>query len=175
MRKKAIILTQRNVQDHEFIYPYYRLQEAGYKVDVATDDGKETTGILGTKISVNKKISAIKASDYDLLVLPGGAKAMEYMRQHPRTLKFIKDWDKAGRPIGAICHAPQLLISANGIKGRRISGYYSLKDDINNAGGKYVDAPVVVDGNIASSPHYKYLGDWMKVTLALAEKLNKRR
>lgn len=166
--KKAIIITHKNVQDHEFIYPYYRLQEAGYAVDVATQDGLDTIGNLGTKIPVNKKIDDLNANDYELLVLPGGAKAMEYMRPHQPTIDFIAQWNKAGKPIGAICHATQLLISAKAVKGRKMSGYYSIKDDVNNAGAEYIDAPFVTDGNIVTSPHYKYLGDWMRETLRIA-------
>ncbi len=165
--KKALIITGKNVQDHEFIYPYYRLQEAGFEVEVATEDGKETTGILGTKIPVHRTIDSLNPAEYELLVLPGGAKAMEYIRQNQKVLDIIRDWDKAGKPIGAICHATQLLISARVVAGRQMSGYYSIKDDVNNAGATYVNAPVVVDKNIATSPHYKFLGDWMRETLKL--------
>ncbi|HEY4525875.1 MAG TPA: type 1 glutamine amidotransferase domain-containing protein [Candidatus Paceibacterota bacterium] len=166
--KKAIIITGKNVQDHEFIYPFYRLKEAGFDVVVATEDGKETIGNLGTKIPVDCTIASVKPEEYVLMVLPGGAKAMEYIRQNQQVLDMIRDWNETGKPIASICHAAQLLISAGVVKGRKISAYYSIKDDVNNAGGIYVDAPVVVDGNIVSSPHYKYLGDWMRETLKLA-------
>jgi len=162
--KKALILTGKDVQDHEFIYPYYRLQEEDFNVTVATEEGKETFGILGTKIPVNSKIENINPDEYDLLVLPGGAKAMEYMRQNERLINLIKNWDKKNKVISSICHASQLLISAGIVKGRKLSGYYSIKDDINNAGATYIDAPFVTDRNIITSPHYKYLGPWMKET-----------
>ncbi|MDP7525457.1 MAG: DJ-1/PfpI family protein [Dehalococcoidales bacterium] len=111
----------------------------------------------------------MKVEDYDLLVLPGGAKAMEYMRQDNEILKFITDFHKAGRIIASICHGAQLLISANVVKGKKISGYYSIKDDINNAGATYVDGPSVVDGKIVTAPHYKHLGPWMKETITQVE------
>ena len=101
-------------------------------------------------------------AEYDLLILPGGAKAMEYMRQDTGLLAYISRFHQYGGVIGAICHGAQLLISAHLVKGRRISGYYSIKDDINNAGGTYVDAPFVIDDRIITSPHYKHLGPWMK-------------
>lgn len=160
--KKALILTGKFVQDHEFIYPYYRLKEEGFEVTVATEDGQETVGALGTKIPVDKKIDDINPDEYNLLIIPGGAKAMEYMRQNKKIIDLISDWDKKGKIIASICHGSQLLISARIVKGRKISGYYSIKDDINNAGATYVDAPFVIDGNIVTSPHYKYLGPWMK-------------
>ena len=168
--KKALILTGNLVQDHEFIYPYYRLKEDGFEITVALKDGKNCLGILGTKIPPDDvceivDYSQMKVEDYDLLILPGGAKAMEKVRQEPVVLKFIKDFDGKGKIISSICHGAQLLISAGVVKGRKISGYYSIMDDINNAGAKYVDAPFVTDKNIVSSPHYKYLGDWMKETL----------
>lgn len=163
--KKAVILTGKLVQDQEYIYPYYRLQEAGFEVDVATR-GKETVqGFLGVKVVPTKDIPELKVEDYDLLVLPGGAKAMEHMRQDEEILSFIAQFYRTGKVIASICTGAQLLISAKIVKGKRISGYYSIKDDINNAGATYVDAPVVVAGNIVTSPHYKYLGDWMREVL----------
>src|SRR5207249_1363720 len=117
-----------------------------------------------------KDIPELQVKDYDLLILPGGAKAMEYMRQDEALLKFITDFNASGKIIASICHAAQLLISARVVKGRKVSGYYSIKDDINNAGAVYVDAPAVVDGNLVTSPHYKHLGPWMKEALIQVEK-----
>ena len=165
--KKALILTGPKVQDHEFIYPYYRAQEEGFDVTVATEDGKETMGILGTKIPVDISVDEVNPEDYDFLILPGGAKAMEYMRQNKKILDIISDWNQKGKVIASICHGAQLLISANTVRGRKISGYYSVKDDINNAGAIYVDAPFVTDNNIITSPHYKYLGPWMKESFSV--------
>jgi len=170
MKSLGIGGSGRLVQDHEYIYPYYRLQEEGYEVDVAVR-GKETVlAIIGIKVEPTKDIPELKVGDYDVLVLPGGAKAMEYMRQDQDILKFIADFHASGRVIGSICHAGQLLISAKLVKGRNISGYYSIKDDINNAGGTYVDAPYVTDDRIVSSPHYKHLGPWRKEVIDQAKK-----
>jgi len=168
--KTALILTGNLVQDHEYIYPYYRVQEAGYNVDVAVRGKKQVNGIIGSKIIPTKDIPELKIEDYDLLVLPGGAKSMEYMRQDKEILQFISDFNDSGKVIASICHAAQLLISAKVVKGRKISGYYSIKDDINNAGAIYTDEPAVVDGNIVSTAHYKDLGPWMKTALNLVEK-----
>ena len=79
--KNALILTGNLVQDHEYIYPYYRVQEDGYNVDVAVRGKKQVNGIIGSKIIPTKDIPELKIEDYDLLILPGGAKSMEYMRQ----------------------------------------------------------------------------------------------
>jgi|SRR3989344_2367193 len=160
--KKALILTGKLVQDHEFIYPYYRVQEEGFEVKVATEDGKETVSQFGIKIPTNLRIDEVNPDDFDLLLIPGGAKCLEYLRQNKRAVEIISDWDKKGKVIGAICHGSQMLISARVVKGRKISGYYSLKDDIENAGATYVDEPAVTDKNIVTTAHYKNLGDWMK-------------
>ena len=168
--KSALILTGNMVQDHEYIYPYYRVQEDGYEVDVAVRGKIQVNGIIGSKIIPTKDIPELKVDDYDLLILPGGAKSMEYMRQDKEILEFISDFNDSGKVIASICHAAQLLISAKVVDGRKISGYYSIKDDINNAGAIYTDEPAVVDGNIVSTAHYKDLGPWMKTALNLVEK-----
>jgi len=175
MGRKALIITGKNVQDHEFIYPYYRLKEAGYEVLVALKDKQITTGIFETKIPCDDKCEIIsyeelewaeKEYNPEILILPGGAKCMEYLRQEKIVLDFINNWNKQGKLIGSICHGAQLLISAKVVKGRIIAGYYSIKDDILNAGADYCDG-VVVSENIVSASHYKYLGEWMLSILNL--------
>ena len=164
--KKALILTGKLVQDHEFIYPYYRLQEANFEVSVAVRNKETVMGQLGAaKIVPTHDITGLKVEDFDLLVIPGGAKCQEYLRQDQEALDFIAKFNGAGKVIASICHGAQMLISAKVVKGRRISGYYSIKDDIINAGATYVDEPAVIDKNIITTAHYKDLGAWMKATL----------
>ena len=163
---KAIIITGKFVTDSEYVYAYYRLLEEGYDVDVAVR-GKETVfGIIGEKVVPTMDIpSHERAGEWDLLILPGGAKAMEYLRQDKMVLDFIAHHHHRDGVIGCICHGAQLLISAGLCKGRLISGYYSIKDDIENAGGKFWDGPTAIQDKIITSPHYKYLGQWMKEVL----------
>lgn len=170
--KKAVMITGKLVQDHEYIYPYYRLKEAGFDLDVATVDGLETLGQLGAKVLTTKRVHDLNVADYRVLILPGGAKCMEYLRQDSGTIQFIKNFHDAGGVVGSICHAAQLLISARVVKDRRISGYYSLKDDIQNAGAFYTDEPAVIDRNIVTTAHYKDLGAWMAAILSLDEQLS---
>jgi protease I len=172
--KKALIISGNLVQDHEFIYPYYRLLEEGYNLDVCILEGKPVQGIFGTAIPPNKeqtikKIEEVKVNDYELLVIPGGVKAMEKVRQDLDIIKFISDFDKEKKIIACICSGAQLLISAKVVKGRKISGYYSMKDDLINAGAIYTDLPAVIDDNIITTAHYKDMGPWMK---AVIEKIN---
>lgn len=163
--KKALIITGQGYQDQEVIYPYYRLYEDEFEVDIAAANTGEIFGILGTKIIATKTFSELKLEDYNLLILPGGVKALEKIRQEAVVLEFIKKWGESGKVIASTCHGAQLLISAGLAKGKNISGYYSIKDDIKNSGATYIDAPFVTDGNIISSPHYKHMGPWMKETI----------
>ena len=172
---KSVIISGNLVQDHEFIYPYYRLLEEQVEIVVCLLGGKPVEGILGTRIPPNKdhivkNIQDCNPEEYNLLVIPGGAKAMEYLRQESKVLDFIFKFNEMKKIIASICHGAQLLISAKIVKGRRISGYYSVKDDIENAGATYVDEPAVVDDNIITTSHYKHLGPWMKKTIEIIKK-----
>ena len=167
----AIIISGDQAQDHEFIYPYYRLLEEKSKLDVCLIGGKPVQGILGTQLPPNKNhpvkdIDQIKVDDYDLLVLPGGVKAMEKIRQDKRLINFISDFHKRGKVIACICSGAQLLISAKIVKGKKIAGYYSMEDDITNAGAIYTDEPSVIDDKIVTTAHYKDMGPWMKSVLS---------
>ena len=165
--KKGIIISGNLAQDHEFIYPYYRLLEEDIKVDVCMLEGKPVKGFLGTDLPPNKdqkvkKIEEINTNDYEILVLPGGVKAMEKVRQNLDIIKFISEFHNQKKIIACICSGAQLLISAKVVKGRKIAGYYSMKDDLINAGAIYTDLPAVVDDNIITTAHYKDMGSWMK-------------
>ena len=167
---KAIIISGNLAQDHEFIYPYYRLLEADFNVDVCLLEGKPVIGILGTTLPPNKDqpvktIDQVKVDDYKILVLPGGVKAMEKVRQEKKIIKFIKQFNEQKKIIACICSGAQLLISAKVVKGRKIAGYYSMEDDLVNAGAIYTDKPAVVDDNIITTAHYKDMGPWMREVL----------
>ena len=164
---KAIIISGNLAQDHEFIYPYYRLLEADFDVDVCLLEGKPVKGILGTTLPPNKDqpiktIDQVKVDDYKILVLPGGVKAMEKVRQEKKIVKFITKFNEQKKIIACICSGAQLLISAKVVKGRKIAGYYSMEDDLVNAGAIYTDKPAVVDDNIITTAHYKDMGPWMR-------------
>lgn len=169
-KKSAIIISGVNAQDHEFIYPFYRLLEAGLNLDVCLIGGKPVKGILGTTLPPNKNhkvidIGQVKTKNYDLLVLPGGVKAMEKIRLEKKLIKFIYNFHKSKKIIACICSGVQLLISAKIIKRKKIAGYYSLEDDITNAGAIYTDKEVVTDSKIITTAHYKDMGPWMRETL----------
>ena len=175
--KKAIIISGNLAQDHEFIYPFYRLLEDEFSVDVCMNEGTKVKGYFGTDLPPNKnhsviKIEDAKINDYDLLIIPGGVKAMEKVRQNLKIINFISNFNEKKKVIGCICSGAQLLISAKVIKGRKVSGYYSMKDDILNAGGIYEDLPAVIDDNLITTAHYKDMGPWMKAVLSQYYKKN---
>ena len=174
-QKKAVIISGALAQDHEFIYPFYRLLEERIDLDVCLIGGKPVLGILGTALPPNKNhpvkdIDEIKVEDYDLLVLPGGVKAMEKIRLEKKLINFVSKFHQDGKLIACICSGAQLLISAKVVKGRKIAGYYSMKDDLINAGANYTDEPAVIDGNIITTAHYKDMGPWMKEALKVLYK-----
>ena len=167
---KAIIISGNLAQDHEFIYPYYRLLEEGLELDVCMLEGQPVKGFLGTTLPPNKdqkvkKINEVKVDDYSILVIPGGVKAMEKVRQDKNIIDFITKFNEQKKLIACICSGAQLLISAKVVKNRKIAGYYSMKDDLINAGAIYTDLPAVVDENIITTAHYKDMGPWMKAVI----------
>ena len=170
--KKAIIISGNLVQDQEFIYPYYRLLEDDFDIDVCLNEKRFVKGFLGTDIPPNKdqkivNIEDVSPKDYNFLVLPGGVKSMEKIRQNKKIINFISEFNEQKKIIAWICSAAQLLISAKVVKGRKISGYYSMIDDIINAGAIYEDKPAVVDENIITTAHYKDMGPWMAAALKI--------
>jgi len=174
---KALIITWENFQDQELVYPYYRLKEVTEDVVVMSNVKGKFFGIMGVNMTSHVLVKDLELPEYytgllnysDILVLPGGVKALEKLRQEKTVIKFIADFAARGKVIASTCHGAQLMISAKIVKDKKISGYYSLEDDINNAGAKYVNAPVVVDGNIVSSPHYDHMGIWMKTAIDLVK------
>ena len=175
---KSIIVTHSMYQDVEVLYPFHRLQEEG-TVMVAAEMVGKIRGIQGTEIMSNMTTETLNNSDenylrvFDLLVLPGGVKAMEKLRQDKHALTFVKRWADINKPIASICSGAQMILSARvPLKGRRLSAYPAMSIDVENAGAVFVDEPAVVNGNIISSPHYNHLAVWMKAAIEHTLKSN---
>jgi protease I len=142
--------------------------EDNFNVDISAEKRGWFYGILGTKMEATVESQSITESDvdkYDFLLIPGGVKALEKIRQQKNILDFITKFVESKKIVASTCHGAQLLISAKVTKGRVISGYYSIKDDIINSGATYLDAPYVISDNIITSPHYKHMGPWMKAAI----------
>ncbi|WP_285106408.1 type 1 glutamine amidotransferase domain-containing protein [Promicromonospora sp. MEB111] len=148
---RIAILTADRVEDIEFFYPYYRFTEEGYDVDVLTPAGDEVNGYKGLALKTGvTRIDDATASDYDALFIPGGLAPSE-VREIPEALKFVNDFADTGRLIGAVCHGPQILISAGLATGRRMTSWRDVAPEVREAGAEYVDEPVVEDGQYITS------------------------
>lgn len=166
--KKVIALVENDFEDLELWYPVLRLQEEGAEVDLAGKEAnKKYIGKYGVPAESAYAFSDINVGDYDAILVPGGW-APDKLRRYPEVLEFIRAMDKAGKPIGQICHAGWVLISADILKGRKVTSTPGIKDDMANAGATWVDEAVIVDGHIVSSRRPPDLPPYVK---AFADKL----
>ena len=148
--EKVIILTANNTEDTEFFYPYYRLNEEGYAVDVVTPEGGAFKAKHGLGLQETLSIKNVRPEDYALLYIPGG-KAPTELRKNEDVLKFVKAFASANKPIAAICHGPQVLISAGLISGKQIAAWLEVAKEIEEAGGSYIDEALVVDSQFITA------------------------
>jgi protease I len=149
--RKIAILAEDLYEDMELWYPYYRLLEAGADVKIVGSGRAESfKSKHGFPAVPDVSIDQTSAAEFDAVVIPGGY-SPDLMRRKPAMVDFVREMDKSGKPVAAICHAGWMLISAGIIKGRRATCFFSIKDDLVAAGAVYVDEPVVVDGNLITS------------------------
>ena len=151
MVKKVAILVEDSVDDREFWYPYYRIQEAGFQpVIVGPKAGKKYTGKYGTAIESDAAPGDLSPKDLAGVIIPGGW-APDKLRTSDEILGFLREVNSAGKIVAAICHAGSLLISAGIVKGAKMTSYKSIKDDLVAAGAEWVDEPVVRWKNFVTS------------------------
>ena len=149
--KRVAVLVDNYYQELEVWYPLLRMREAGAEVfTVGPEAGATYKSKLGYPVKADRAIADVGADDFDALVIPGGW-APDHMRRNPRFARLIADADQAAKPIGAICHGAWMLCSAGILNNRRATAFFSIKDDVVNAGADYVDEEVVVDGNLITS------------------------
>lgn len=161
---RALIITGKGVQCHELIYPYYRLQEAGFEVDLAAPGAQRFTTFRGIEFVPNMGLWPLD-QPWNLVVIPGGVKCMEHLRLEEKAVQFVKDFHDSGGIVASICSGAQMLISAGLCLKRMISCYPAMRVDVENAGGTFHAGPAVADNRIVTAPHYRNLGDWMALTL----------
>ncbi|MBL6428791.1 MAG: type 1 glutamine amidotransferase [Maritimibacter sp.] len=153
--KKIAILATNGFEQSELEVPLETLKKAGAEVHVISPEAEEIIGWdekdWGRAVKVDKVLGDAKASDYDALVLPGGQINPDLLRLNTEALAFIRASFAGGKTIAAICHAPWLLIEAGIAKGRHMTSYPSVRTDVENAGGKWEDSPVVTDNGIVTS------------------------
>ena len=148
---RAAVLVEQMYQEMEVWYPGYRLREAGCKVTIVGPEASQTyPSKLGYPVKSDKAAKDVRSDDFDVLVIPGGY-SPDHMRRCEPMIRLVSTMAEQGKVVAAICHGPWLLCSTQALKGKKATCFFSIKDDVINAGGKYVDAEVVRDGNLITS------------------------
>jgi len=149
--KRVAILAENMYQEMELWVPYYRLKEEGAEVQVVgTGGAKNYTSKHGYPVNVDVQAEQVTAVEYDAVVIPGGF-APDLMRRSPAMVRLVRDAFQQGKVVAAICHAGWMPVSAGILKGKRATSFFSIKDDLVNAGATWVDEEVVVDGSLITS------------------------
>jgi len=166
-QKHVVIITGPGFEDAEVLYPYYRLKEEGFLVDVATSTDAVVTGKYGVPMANTIRLEDLKTHVFDAVIIPGGHEAPDRVRQKKEVLTFVKGMYEQHKVISSTCHGIWVLISSGIMKGKKATCYIGMKDDLINAGALYSAKPVVEDHTIVTSDHPRNLGAWMKKTISL--------
>ena len=149
---RVVMLVEDGYEDLELWYPYYRLQEAGAAVCLVGPRRRDYRGKHGYVARADHAATDLDGDAFDGIVVPGGH-APDRLRRHEAVLALVRAADANRRLVGAICHGGSVLVSADILRGRRVTSYVSIRDDLRNAGATWIDAPVVRDGHIVTSRH----------------------
>jgi protease I len=163
---KALFISADSYEDSELLVPYYRFLEEEIDVDIASMKKQPIKGKHGYVVEVTKTLAEVRPEDYDILVLPGG-KAPEAVRKDPKSAEIARDFFAKGKPVAAICHGPQTLITAGLLKGRHATCYRSVVDELRAAGAIYEDKEVVLDGNLVTSRQPSDLPAFLRETMKM--------
>ncbi len=147
---KILIPLEDNFNNEEFIYPFHRMKEAGFSVVVAAKGKQQVKDKYGFTVNVDADLEDCKEDDFDAIIIPGGY-APDKLRTYIELLELVRAMHASKKVIAAICHAGWVLVSAGIIKGKKVTSYPGIKDDMINAGAKWSDEEVVVDGSIITS------------------------
>ena len=148
---RVAVLVEQQYQEMEVWYPVYRLREAGCKVTLVGPEADKTyPSKLGYPAKSDQAAKDVSPGDFDAIVIPGGF-APDFLRRSESVLKLVRGMVEQGKVLAAICHGPWVLCSTTALKGKKATCFFAIKDDVINAGGQYVDAEVVRDGNLITS------------------------
>lgn len=152
---RVAIVASNGFEEAELLEPRKALEEAGAKTSVLAPKSGKIQGMKhdekSQSVPVDATLDSVSSNDFDAVLLPGGALNADALRVEAAAQKFVQEMDRAKKPIAFICHAPWLLVSAGLVKGRTLTSYHTIQDDLRNAGAKWVDKEVVRDGNFVSS------------------------
>jgi len=175
---KALILTADKFEDMELFFPYFRLLEEGFDVDIAGPKKGNIEGEHGYGVKVEKTFEEVIPEDYDLLVIPGGSPdgAPSIVRDDRKAQAIARSFVNADKPVSSICHGPWTLASAGVVRGRHLTSYWhdGVPEDIKKAGGVYEDKEVVVDGNLVTSRYPGDLPAFMRETMLMLKRASKK-
>jgi protease I len=153
--KRVAALVDHGFEQSELVEPKKALEQAGATVDIVSPRSGKVKGWQhadwGDEIAVTRRLEEVNADDYDALLLPGGVMNPDKLRANPAAVQFVKRFVDSGKPIAAICHGPWTLIEAGGVKGRKMTSWPSLQNDLRNAGATWVDEQCVVDNGLVTS------------------------
>ena len=153
--KRVAILATDMFEQVELVEPRKALDDAGAETEIVSLESGEIQGFnhydKADKLPVDKTVDEVTADDYDALMLPGGVGNPDTLRMHEDAVRFVRSFFEAGKPVGAICHAPWMLVEADVVRGRPVTSWPSLKTDIRNAGGDWQDKEVIVDDGLVTS------------------------
>lgn len=153
--KRIAILATNGFEESELKSPKEAMENEGFQVDIISPQAGKikgwSDGNWSNSYDVDRTLDKVKAEDYHALVLPGGVINPDQLRRNEDALVFVRDFFKMKKPVAAICHAPQILISADVVKNRKLTSFSSIKDDLINAGANWVDQEVVVDEGFVTS------------------------
>jgi protease I len=156
-KSRILIMATHGFEQSELVKPLEQLKAKGAKVEVAAPEAGQINGWQknnwGTPVDVDLTLDAVRVGDYDALVLPGGVMNPDKLRINDKALAIIKAFVESGKVVAAICHAPWLLVEAGAVKGREVTSYVSIRTDVVNAGGRWVDKQVATDEGIVTSRH----------------------
>ena len=169
---KALIISADGFEDSELLVPYYRFLEEGIETDIASMTKGAIKGKHGYEVEATKTLSGIAPDEYDILVLPGG-RAPATVRKERTALDIARDFFGQSKPVAAICHGPQILITAGLLKGRHATCYRSVADELKASGALYEDKPVIVDGNLVTSRQPSDLPAFMREVMKKVNHLSR--
>jgi protease I len=144
------ILVEEIYEDQELWYPFFRMREAGAQVTVVGPEARTYASKHGYPARADKAAKDVNADQFDAVIIPGGY-APDHMRRHPAMVALVREAALKNKVVAAICHAGWMLASAEVLRGKTVTGFFAIKDDLVHAGATYQDAEVVVDGNIITS------------------------
>jgi len=167
--KRVAFLATDMVEQVELTEPWKAVEQAGADIDLVSLEDGEIQGFnhddKADKFPVDRTVEDASAEDYDALVLPGGVGNPDTLRTDENAVRFVREFFDAGKPVAAICHAPWMLVEADVARGRKLTSFWSIKTDVKNAGGNWVDEEVVLDGNLVTSRSPKDIPAFNKTLL----------